>query len=64
MGQGICKVVMEGQGILENLRLGMQDTTRVMVEEPYGAAMLYDFMGRLEAEYETIVKGEKDVTWW
>jgi ABC-type multidrug transport system fused ATPase/permease subunit len=63
MGQGICEVVMEGQGILENLRLGMQDTTRVMVEEAYGAAMLYDFVGRLEAEYETILGGEKDVTW-
>jgi len=57
VGQGIGNVLLEGKSILENLCLGVQDPAREMVEEAWRAAMFYEFVGGLEARYETILGG-------
>jgi ATP-binding cassette, subfamily B (MDR/TAP), member 1 len=58
VGQGMGDVVLEGKSILENVCLGVDgDVSRERVEEACRAAMLHEFVGGLEAGYETILGG-------
>jgi hypothetical protein len=45
------------ENILENVCLGVQDTTSKIVEEACGAAMFCEFVGGLEVSYNMMLVG-------